>query len=68
MTANGYPLQSFSSVQIPHHGSRRTMRSVLEQAAWSAQSLMSIPEQWVVIGHTKRCQNSSDPVSQTDAL
>jgi hypothetical protein len=44
------------------------MRSVLEQAAWSAQSLMSIPEQWVVIGHTKRCQNSSDPVSQTDAL
>src|SRR5215471_2541890 len=30
--------------------------------------MMSIPEQWVVIGHTKRCQNSSDPVGQTDAL
>ena len=32
MTANGYPLQSFSFVQIPHHGSRRNVGpSVLNQ-------------------------------------
>src|SRR5215831_20094104 len=29
---------------------------------------MSVPEQWIVIAHAKRCQNSSDPVHQTDAL
>ena len=28
----------------------------------------SVPKQRVVIAHAKRCQNSSDPVGQTNAL
>src|ERR1700680_625371 len=39
-----------------------------ETGAQFGQTTISIPDQWVVVGHTKRCQNGSDPVGQTAAL
>src|SRR6202050_664481 len=39
--------------------------SAMPQFDWTTTSL---PKQWLVIAHAKRCQNSADPVGQTDAL
>jgi len=38
-----------------------------ESSPQFGQTTTSVPKQWVVIAHAKRCQNSSDPVGQTDA-
>src|SRR5262249_36447508 len=32
------------------------------------ETTTSGPKQWVVVAHAKRCQNSADPIGQTDAL
>src|SRR5271163_613359 len=43
-------------------------RWLTESSPQFGQTTTSVPKQGVVIAHAKRCQNSSDPVGQTDAL
>src|SRR6516164_7999774 len=70
--------RSSSAICVSTNSSRTSKRLILacafagsgspESCSQFGETTTSVPKQRVVIAHAKRCQNSADPIGQTDAL